>query len=78
MLWTEADILLIAQQVKGFKTCQRDAQGQECIESGTGIFFGWTDEDIQVIGGTRIAMRIYRNSANNSELNIGGEKRGEE
>lgn len=78
LLGSEAEIFFILEEIGGGETFEGNSEGEQGVEGGVGILFGWTDEDVEVVCGAHVAVSIYRDSTDHGVFNLGGVKRGEE
>ena len=76
VLRAETQILFVVEQVGGLVAVERNAECLQGPEGGAGVPFGRPDEEVEVVGGGNVAMRVDGDSADHDTVNAGGEKRG--
>jgi len=76
LLGAEPDVFLVIEKVVGLQALEWRPERKESAEGSAGILFRGPDEDVEVIGGAYIAMRVHGHSTHHSVFNLGGGERG--
>ena len=73
---SKSQVLFIIKKIIRYKALKGDAQREQSLKDGLGIFFCWPDEDVEVIGSAKVAVPVHRYTANHGKFNLCGGERG--
>ncbi len=70
------EVFFVIQEVAGAEAFEGNPKRKQGLKGGVGVFECGSDEEVEIMGGPHLPVRVDRHAAHDGVLNSGGGERG--